>query len=224
MKCEKCQKRKATVHLTEILEEGEKRELHLCEECSRGQTGSVELMGMLSTAFTPEQSADDPVGLRCESCGLGYMEFRSRGRLGCPRCYDVFRVPLEPLLEKIHSGTKHLGKAPDESAAVDRTRERTLVEMRRKLQTAVREERYEEAASLRDELRRFEAGESDEVATVVDEDVEADGDPGAGAEIEAEAESGSEPESAAETGTGAETETEPETESETEAGASDEDR
>jgi len=85
------------------------------------------------------------------------MEFRARGRLGCPQCYEVFRASLEPLLEKIHGGTQHVGKAPDESSAVDRSRERRLLELRRDLQTSVREERYEQAAKLRDELTRLEA-------------------------------------------------------------------
>ena len=160
-KCQRCEQGQATVHLTEIAEGGEKREIHLCEACAQQQDGPFELMGMLSTAFTPESTstAADPAGLRCEECSLGYMEFRSRGRLGCPACYDVFRASLEPLLEKIHGGTQHVGKAPDESSAVDRSRERRLVELRRALQTAVREERYEDAAQLRDDLTRFEAGE-----------------------------------------------------------------
>jgi len=180
--CQRCGQSQATVHLTDISETGEKRELHLCEECAQQQDGPLELMGMLSTAFTPASAGGttDPAGLRCEDCGLGYMEFRSRGRLGCPRCYEVFRASLEPLLEKIHGGTQHVGKAPDESSAVDRSRERKLVELRRALQAAVREERYEDAARLRDELTRFEASGADAddapdaAGTVADEDADAD--------------------------------------------------
>ncbi len=158
-KCQRCQKHAATVHLTEILENQERRETHLCEQCAAQQEGPLETMGLLSSAFTPATASGDPGGLRCSACGLGYMEFRSRGRLGCPHCYEVFRSSLEPLLEKIHGGTQHVGKAPDESSAVDRSRERRLVELRRELQTAVREERYEEAARLRDRLQRCESGE-----------------------------------------------------------------
>jgi len=162
-KCQRCNEQTATVHLTEILEDHEKRVRHLCEECAAmEQDGPVELMGMLSSAFTPAESTNDPSGLRCDECGLGYMEFRARGRLGCPQCYEVFRASLEPLLEKIHGGTQHVGKAPDASSAVDRSRERRLLELRRDLQTSVREERYEEAAQLRDELTRFEAEEAEE--------------------------------------------------------------
>ncbi len=201
-KCQRCQERAATVHLTEI-DDDEKTELHLCEQCAQQQNGPLELMGMLSSAFTPESSstAADPAGLRCPECSLGYVEFRSRGRLGCPDCYETFRGSLEPLLEKIHGGTQHVGKAPDASSAVDRSRERRLVELRRELQSTVRDERYEDAARLRDELTRFEAGLDDPVVAepACDEaapepepepdaepDAAADGDGDAGPEAKAE--------------------------------------
>jgi len=188
-KCQRCNEQAATVHLTEILEDHEKRVRHLCEECAAlEQDGPVELMGMLSSAFTPAESSGDPSGLRCDECGLGYMEFRARGRLGCPKCYEVFRASLEPLLEKIHGGTQHVGKAPDESSAVDRSRERRLLEIRRDLQTSVREERYEEAARLRDELTRFEAEGAGPAPGVSDAD-EADQAGGTG-EPEAEVQDG----------------------------------
>ena len=34
MKCEKCGEAQAKVHMTEILNENEKREHHLCEKCA----------------------------------------------------------------------------------------------------------------------------------------------------------------------------------------------
>ena len=62
-------------------------------------------------------------------------------------------------LEKIHGGKVHMGKTPVDGAATDRTRERAILSLRRKLQDAIRQENYELAASLRDELRRAEEGE-----------------------------------------------------------------
>src|SRR6185503_16026073 len=94
---------------------------------------------------------------KCPSCELPYAEFRSRGRLGCPQCYDVFRAALEPLLEKIHGQGKHVGKAPGGPPAGDRSREKHLVALRRQLQAAVKDENYELAAKLRDELKKAEA-------------------------------------------------------------------
>jgi protein arginine kinase activator len=167
MDCQSCHARKATVHLTEIVGNKEKKELHLCEQCAQQQgTTGMEIMGLISSAFGPSgKTAGTPASdLRCGACGLAYTEFRSRGRLGCPACYDVFRAALEPLLEKIHGQSRHVGKAPTGSSSPDRTREKHLVALRRQLQGAVKDENYELAAKLRDELRKAEAaaGEPDE--------------------------------------------------------------
>lgn len=159
MKCQSCGKRNAEVHLTEIDANKQKRELHLCEQCHEQQSpeAGMDVLGLLSSAFAkPSGGAPAPVDARCDACGLGYSEFRSRGRLGCPECYEVFREALDPLLEKIHGKRRHVGKAPGDGSRDSRARERKLVELRRKLQEAVESEQYEEAARLRDEVRRRE--------------------------------------------------------------------
>jgi len=158
MECQSCHTKKATVHFTDIVGK-EKRELHLCEQCAQQQNASgMEIMGLISSSFGPTAKAG-PAGaaeLKCAACGLAYSEFRSRGRLGCPQCYEVFREQLEPLLEKIHGPGKHVGKTPGGTPAADRTREKQLVALRRQLQAAVKGENYELAAKLRDELRKAE--------------------------------------------------------------------
>jgi hypothetical protein len=96
----------------------------------------------------------------CPGCGLTPADFRAKGRLGCPRCYETYRAELMPLLGRIHEAHRHSGRLPGraqpETTAPD---EQLLAELRRKLEDAVRGERYEEAARLRDELRRAERGE-----------------------------------------------------------------
>lgn len=161
MKCQACQTRAATVHYTELLESGLK-EYHLCEECYAVQKPSgTDTIGMIASALAGSVAAvrSDPMPPACPQCGLTYATFRSRGRLGCPLCYETFRPALEPLLEKIHNGGRtHMGKTPFEGGSRDRGRERLLISLRRKLQEAVQQENYELAASLRDELRKAEAG------------------------------------------------------------------
>ena len=160
MVCQSCKDKKATVHLTEILNNKEKRELHLCEQCAQqhGSSG-MEIMGLISSAFGPAAKTAGPetADAKCAACGLAYSDFRSRGRLGCPQCYDVFRPQLESLLEKIHGHDKHVGKSPGGTSAADRSREKRLVSLRRQLHAAVKGEDYELAAKLRDELKHAEA-------------------------------------------------------------------
>lgn len=168
MDCQSCHSRKATVHLTDIVNNKEKREVHLCEQCHSQQQGTsgMEIMGLISSAFgaaAKTAGAETAAEPTCATCGLAYSEFRSRGRLGCPQCYEVFRTALEPLLEKIHGKCQHVGKTPGGPAAADRSREKHVVALRRQLNAAVKDENYELAARLRDDLKRAEAaaGEPD---------------------------------------------------------------
>jgi protein arginine kinase activator len=91
----------------------------------------------------------------CPHCGMNYPEFRTRGRLGCPEDYRVFQKGLEPLLEKIHGSTQHIGKIPS-NAGKEVARQKTLRKLRHDLDKAVKLEAYEDAASIRDEIRKLE--------------------------------------------------------------------
>jgi protein arginine kinase activator len=161
MKCQSCSSR-ATVHLTDIVA-GEKREVHLCRKCAEEQRllqkQEINLPMILQNLIGQHigQLSGELARLTCPECGIKYMEFRAEGRLGCPHDYEVFRIGLEPLLQKIHRSGRHVGKRPRRSAG-DRAEQTELMELRRRLRQAVEEEAYEEAARLRDALRQKEAG------------------------------------------------------------------
>ena len=100
-------------------------------------------------------ATDELSRLTCPSCGIKYMEFKAAGRCGCPLDYQVFRQPMLPLLERIHRGSRHVGKVPPharEHAAL----QTELRDLRQQLRTAVEQEAYEEAARLRDLIRQKE--------------------------------------------------------------------
>jgi protein arginine kinase activator len=159
MKCQFCSN-PATIHLTEIVD-SQKKEIHLCQSCAEGQNlvqkQELNLPAILQTLIGHHlgQPSDALSRLTCPACGIKYMEFRAQGRLGCPHDYNVFRVGLEPLLQRIHRATRHVGKAPRRVVPAERHAER--VELRRRLQAAIEAEAYEEAARLRDLLREKEA-------------------------------------------------------------------
>ncbi len=162
MKCHYCTN-PATVHFTEIVEK-QKKELHLCKSCAEQQqllkNQELNLPAFIQNVIGQHvgQLTDELARLTCPECGIKYMEFRAEGRLGCPHDYEVFRVPLEPLLQRIHRSGRHVGKSP-------RNRGRTaaaqaeLVELRRRLRRAVDGEAYEEAAQIRDLIREKEAAD-----------------------------------------------------------------
>jgi len=86
-------------------------------------------------------------------------EFRSKGRLGCAECYEVFRGPIAELLERVHGAMQHIGRVPGLSDD-DLERMQRLSELRRELDAAVREEAYESAAGIRDEIESMEMPET----------------------------------------------------------------
>jgi len=163
MICDLCGKNQATVHLTEIIDE-QVTELHLCEECARKksiemeqQFGLADLLAGLAEFGKPSEIAET-VRLKCSNCGLSYEDFKKSGRLGCSNCYVSFKKYLGPLLKKIHGSNQHFGKTPLKIPAP--VRKKTELEiLKSKLQKAIIEEEFEEAAKLRDRIRELERGE-----------------------------------------------------------------
>jgi protein arginine kinase activator len=156
MICQSCEKKPATIHYTEI-KGGDKTVLHLCEECAgeKGLTHGNPIPTLLASLVEGMEKAGKAPEMKCPECGITFEEFRAKGRLGCPKDYDVFASELVPLLEKVHSAKRHAGRLPA-GGAPDTARDDRLLRLRRELGTAVKEEKYEDAARLRDEIRRAE--------------------------------------------------------------------
>lgn len=161
--CQSCKQQPATVHLTDIARDGEKRERHLCDACAQAEgitpkpQPSAKVSHLL-TAFVEggKAGAKQIADLACPDCELTFVEFRSSGLLGCPRDYDAFEKALVPLIERAHLGASHhIGKLP-RSQGRSRLVENDLLRLRRKLTRAVDDERFEEAAKLRDDISSLE--------------------------------------------------------------------
>jgi len=172
MQCDICAKKKATVHLTEIVDE-QMSEMHLCEECAHQkstqmeqQFGLADLLAGLSQS--PAGAKDSKEGvLVCSSCGLNYEDFRKFGRLGCSQCYESFKEHLSGLLKKIHGSSRHLGKlpyalkaqissAPAITTPAALLASENLEDLRKQLQNAILAEDFEKAALLRDKIKNME--------------------------------------------------------------------
>ena len=107
MQCDICTKKKATVHLTEIVDE-QMSEMHLCEECARQKSSQMEqqfgLADLLAGLgdFSKQIKDAEKTNLVCSNCGMSYDDFRKFGRLGCNKCYDAFKSHLSTLLKKLN--------------------------------------------------------------------------------------------------------------------------
>jgi len=161
MQCDICGKKKATVHLTEIVDD-QMTEMHLCEECARQksvqmeqQFGLADLLAGLADFGKHVKDAQE-VDIQCPNCGLTYEEFRKFGRLGCSECYDAFNMHLTTLLKKVHGSNQHLGKTPFKIPQDQKKKIENLQELRNLLMHAIQIEDFEKAAELRDKIRKLE--------------------------------------------------------------------
>ena len=84
-----------------------------------------------------------------DAYGSTYEDFKKTGRFGSPECYTLFRSELESILADMHRGTRHMGKFP---SGYDAENVAVYSDLRKELQKAVKEERFEDAALLRDKL------------------------------------------------------------------------
>jgi len=171
--CDRCES-PATVHLTEI-QNGEKTESHLCEECARAlhvPQPSKELQKLLES-FSPgagKRAGPRNPSATCPDCGMSYAEFRQTGRFGCAKDYEVFGAELVKLLEKIHRSSTYTGKSPSGDSVEAGELIDAMSRARRRLYDAIEAEDYEQAARLRDEIRRMQSGDADAAGDASDEE------------------------------------------------------
>jgi len=163
MQCQICQKRTATIHLTEI-SEGVRTEMHICEQCAAEQGvaahSQMSVNELLSHLLAVQPSDEEIFGPSeesvCPSCGFTLERLRKEGTLGCPLDYKVFEQALLPLIERTHGGkSNHCGKVPTK-VPKDTKKFVELSQLRKQLEDAVRDEDYELAAKLRDKMKQFE--------------------------------------------------------------------
>lgn len=177
MKCGMCGAANATVHLTQV-GEGKVRTLHLCEACAQKNGINIDNPASLSDLFfglglaaSSEESAESPTspstGPRaCPTCGSTLIDFKNTGRLGCPHCYTAFASELKDLIRQMHRGDRHVGRRPSlrpaptgaEHAPTGASED--IAQLRAQLERAVAEERYEDAARLRDRIAALRGDES----------------------------------------------------------------
>jgi len=163
MLCERCKKENATIHLTEAMQE-KHSEVHLCEACAR-EIGlnsklpnfSISMSDMLSFIEVDEHPGDElPL---CAVCGTNFVMYAKHGKLGCPGCYRYLEGAMSGVIKSYHGDKKHSGKIPSVPAEAEVIPESSFNEdvsdikkLQENLLAAVQDERYEDAAVLRDKI------------------------------------------------------------------------
>lgn len=168
MKCQKCGANNANTHIKTIIN-GEFKEYDLCSECAK-QMGYTNVFSDMENEFSNFLGSFFGNALpartqatRCDFCGSTYADIARTGHVGCAHCYNVFEDELLPSIRRIHGNTTHCGKNSKLSADAkavkphEETNEEKINRLQAELDKAVKEQNFELAANLRDEIKGLEA-------------------------------------------------------------------
>ncbi len=164
MLCQICQQEEATVHLIDTVG-SQQTSLHICENCAQKRhLGEMlvkpalvihNLLASLLELGAVSHSAQTDA--KCGHCGLTFSQFRDVGRFGCEHCYESFRAQLLPLFRQFHQAEEHKARVPADAPAAPASGPRPKLEdLKDQLRRLIEGEKYEEAAQLRDQIRRQE--------------------------------------------------------------------
>lgn len=157
MICQICGKNHATTHIHSVIG-GVVKDIDLCQACAAEHgyaTGHADsLASMLSSVFGDVALPGTLKEERCTCCGMSFREIAKAGKAGCPLCYVKFKKEFLPYLKRVHGSVQHVGKRPARDQLVVTTHDK-LSEMRKKLAELVKNEKYEEAAVVRDEIKKI---------------------------------------------------------------------
>lgn len=154
MLCEICKTQEATVHLTQVID-GSIKKLHLCEQCAQqngfDMQGPISITDILLGMGGKREEAAPAAERSCPRCHMRKTDFKKSGRFGCAACYEAFADDLPPLLRAMHRNDRHIGKVPArEAVRVHAAKE--LASLQTALDRAIADEKYEEAARIRDRI------------------------------------------------------------------------
>lgn len=183
MKCKNCGKNEANFRYTKIVN-GEKQELILCDECAK-KLGlddwnfdfnmPIDFSSFLGDFWNDDDNLflnpfTNKNEMKCLNCGMTFDEFLNKGKFGCSNCYSTFESKLDEVMKQIHGAKKHIGRRAKKLEISDTSntesnnkeeekkssKHEKLKDLKAKLKEAIREEKYEDAAKLRDEIKELE--------------------------------------------------------------------
>ncbi|NLN23243.1 MAG: hypothetical protein GX164_04225 [Clostridiales bacterium] len=176
MLCNRCEKNEAVVFYNENIN-GYKKSYSLCNDCARELEAAGEINlnfvspfeegeSLLSSLFESVFGVPSAPALsgtrrsakekRCPLCGISIRELSEEGKVGCTECYRSFADELRPSITRIHGSVRHKGRFPLRFKNKCE-KENVLDDLRRRLKEAIKNEEFERAAALRDEISNLTA-------------------------------------------------------------------
>lgn len=175
MLCQHCNKNEATTHIKKNIN-GHHQEMHLCSECA-SELGVMDefkmpsfsglfgdsFLGNFLGAGVPDMNSLAGVD-RCSVCGSSFDDIVKTGHIGCSDCYERFAEKLAPSITKIHGNTHHIGKFVTYDEIKEKPEKQEISELDRlkqELKDAIKDQRFEDAASLRDRINDMTEGKNE---------------------------------------------------------------
>lgn len=118
--------------------------------------------------------------LECNHCGMTFDDFANTGEFGCGSCYITFADRISPVLKNLHGSSTHIGRGykeaideleynkgqfasnknrKEENSKLEKKEktkeEKQLEKLQKDLEKAIKDERYEDAAKIRDEIKKI---------------------------------------------------------------------
>lgn len=157
MLCEKCGKNHATTHIKTVVN-GIVREYNLCADCAaKNGYGANSITGMLASMLGDISSPTLKSEKTCPLCGATFSDIAHSGKMGCGECYKIFKDEILPYIKRVHGATTHTGKIPNRAPLIVKPKEKTVDQLRQELSRLVAEEKYEQAAIVRDKIKEMES-------------------------------------------------------------------
>ncbi|MGI6365821.1 MAG: UvrB/UvrC motif-containing protein [Bacillota bacterium] len=154
MLCQNCGEREARISITQIIN-NKKTEIHLCHQCAqqRGHADSVFALPAMLASLVDWTDTFSP-GKSCPKCGLSESQLRQQGKFGCEQCYQTWAPWVKKIVSRVQGRTSHGGKIPRSADQQVKIR-RELDQLQQRLQSAIHQERFEDAAKIRDRIREL---------------------------------------------------------------------
>lgn len=154
MKCEICHQNDAEQPIIKT-ENGVAKEYYVCKSCASqfkvghiGKYSTADVLFDFSSAPQKEELEEPPkIELACPSCGSTFARIHRDHRVGCPDCYVFFEDQLDRMVAVYNSSEFDFVRTDVDN-------------LKQKLEAAIADERYEDAAVVRDLINSKEKAKS----------------------------------------------------------------
>lgn len=137
--CSNCK----SYQITDV-QKGEIIQIEICEKCAMYKYKSFNIDHSIKIEEKNLKT--------CKGCNSSYSDLLEKSRIGCEHCYDAFCENILDLLRRCQVSNKHIGKKPK---IYKNTCKEQIDLFHQKMKIAVDSENYEEAAILKENIKKL---------------------------------------------------------------------